>query len=209
MHLRWQVSQVSLRKDQHGTWCVRSCAPALSPCHMSAIAPCRMGSRGLSGFCTMARSAMIRPRSCVHGALRPISHHPISRVHWPAVAGIDISSGTCESNGLLAVTAKDECDLFAAQLRTVGGTTDGSYATGCLDPSCAPLGCYKFLPGDGSANDGKMYFNADKSGQCSNSKTCVCAGEQEREGKASPNACACQSPACFFSHPIFCLLRIS
>ena len=82
-----------------------------------------------------------------------------------------LTSGTCTQSGYLSIVDKTECSTLAAQLKTPGST---AYKPNCKGAKCAPVGCYKFVYNN--VNNGKLYFNTNLKGSCTNGRQCLCKG---------------------------------
>ena len=82
-----------------------------------------------------------------------------------------LTSGTCTQSGYLSIVDKNECSTLTAQLKTRGSKAYNSF---CKGATCAPVGCYKYVSND--LNNGRLYFNTNLKGSCTNDRQCLCKG---------------------------------
>ena len=94
----------------------------------------------------------------------------------PTDAGkiVTLTSGTCEQSGYLSILDKSECAALAIQLMTQVKTPNCASTPGSKGKKCAPVGCYKFI--SNNVNNGKLYFNTNLQGTCTDDRQCLCKG---------------------------------
>ena len=86
-----------------------------------------------------------------------------------------LTSGTCTQSGYLSISDEMECATLAAQLKTPDSKANKPACENSQGKNCAPVGCYKFVYTQ-SGNNGKLYFNTNLEGPCTDVRQCLCKG---------------------------------
>ena len=94
-----------------------------------------------------------------------------------------------------SILSKGDCSRLAEM------THDAVFAgtTLCVDPYCAPQGCYKF------SGDNEWYYNTNKQGNCTSARTCIGVDQE------LANASSCVMPVLYpqsLGRPMYGTLRV-